>query len=445
VPLELHYVRVDEDLNSRMPYLVAQFPEFDEATIRDLGRYDPSSQAKFITWILRVLRDTSGLDTFNGERVRGALEQFNRIKNYPDFQGKKDINQYANFDELVYTMDEAAQLKSKKQKQQSIEKITTWKDYTLWLISTPDAAKKFAQHSSLCFCDDPHATNYTVGQAHNPRSGPPLYGVTKGNDKVAALHPNSQQYHDMQNRPLSGDLKRAVLHLCKTSGNPKLLAWYNSKLSEVTAQLQAARQRRAQERRRQTLRSLGENRPTVLLGRYGDFDAVVAQPNAPAVSAHLKEWRRTVDQPVFALRPAEGGPVQIIVDLAAGMAKGADGQPLTDQQAEVVAEALEGYIEDDDRLRGFIRNPREYQERFDSLMANVHTNFVNERVRGYTSPANGIHYPGVSQQEAEARWQAKAAAFAEVFRDGKLLNLDGTPFSRGVPGVSLMKVLERLR
>ena len=195
-----------EDLETRMPYLLAQFPEHTEDSIRDLAQYDPSGQAKFITWILRVLRQQGGgLTPEAGQQVRSALERFNRVKNYPMFQGKKDINQYTDFEDLFATMAEAEQVMSKaEQVKKGMERVAQWKDYTLWRVNNAAAAKKFAQNSSLCFCDEPHATNYTVAQQGQPRTGPPLFGVTKGNDKVAALHPNSNQYHDMQNRPVSG-------------------------------------------------------------------------------------------------------------------------------------------------------------------------------------------------------------------------------------------------
>jgi hypothetical protein len=445
VLLEPNYLPrlLGEDLETRMPHLLAQFPEHTEDSIRDLAQYDPSGQAKFITWILRVLRETgAGMTPERGQWVRTALEQFNRIKNYPDFQGKKDINQYANFDELVYTMDEARQLQSKKQKEQSVEKITTWKDYTLWQIMTPAAAIKFAQNTGLCFCAEPHATNYTIPVTVG--GGPPLYGVTKGADKVGALHPNSQQFHDMQNRPIAGELKRAVLHLCKKSGASKLLAWYQSKVNEATAALRVARARRAAERRRQLLGTLERAHPTVFLGRYGEYEAVAALPTAPQVTARLKEWRRALEMPVLALANA-AGEYDVVLDLAAGNATNALGQQLSDEQADSAAEALEDYIKDDPRLREYIGDPGLYQQRFDALLANVHTNFVAERVRGYTSPANGLHYPAIPAAAAEAKWEAKEPAFIEAFQDGVMMQRDGRPFPRGVPSVGLMKVLERLR
>ena len=43
----------------------------------------------------------------------------------------------------------------------------------------------------------------------------------------------------------------------------------------------------------------------------------------------------------------------------------------------------------------------------------IHTRFVEERVAGFTT-VDGQHFPPVSREEAEARWQRSALKFREV-------------------------------
>lgn len=426
-----------EDLNSRMPHLLAQFPQQTEDSIRDLAQYDPSGQAKFITWILRVLRDQGGgLTPEAGQQVRSALERFNRVKNYPMFQGKKDINQYADFEELFAAMADAEQVLSKaEQVKKGMERVTQWKDYTLWRINNAAAAKKFAQNSSLCFCDEPHATNYTVGQQGLPRTGPPLFGITKGNEKVAALHPNSNQYHDMQNRPVSGELRRAALHLARLSGDPKLNAWYQGEYENAIQQVNLARQRRYRERRQQALKNF--NRQGIAtLGDFEGYRLLSVKRSAPMALPLIPEKEREDTNPVLMLTGPEGNVVALI-DAAMGRAIDPQGNQLEGDLAALAGRAFKDYIPEviSPFMREYLQNPRQYEANFQRRMEQIHTNFVRDRERGFTSQRTGTRYPPITTEEAEQRWELKLPEFERELRKG----WPGMPLR--LPSIGMMRVL----
>ena len=86
-----------EDLESRLPLLLQQFPEHTEDSIRALGAYDPGN-GKYITWILRILRslNQNTLTPEMGQQIRQSLVEFERAKRLPSFSGRKDINQYTD-------------------------------------------------------------------------------------------------------------------------------------------------------------------------------------------------------------------------------------------------------------------------------------------------------------------------------------------------------------
>lgn len=415
-----------------MPYLLAQFPEHTEDSIRDLAQYDPSGQAKYITWILKTLRDQGGgLTAEAGANLRSALERFNRVKNYPAFQGKKDINQYTSFDELFTTLAQAEDVLSHAERaKKGTEKVTTWKDYTLWRINTAAAAKKFAQNSSLCFCDEPHATNYTVSQPGQPRTGPPLFGVTKGDQKVAALHPNSQQYHDMRNQQVSGELRRAVLHLARQSGDPKLRQWYDSQLEFAVQQVKQARERRAQERRRAMLRNF--NRAgRAPLGEVEGYHVVSAQRQQVAM---LPQEARDGHQPILLLT-TPNGHIAALVDAEKGLGIDAQGNQLEGELAAVAGRALREWIPEVSGgfAQAFVNSRQQYTRHFEELRRQLRDRFIDERVHGYTDPRNGVYNPPITREQAQERWATNEQRFTQALLRGSV--------RLRIPGIGFMRVL----
>lgn len=410
-----------EDLESRMPYLVAQYPEHTEDSIRKLAPYDPGN-GKYMAWILKSMREFGAISPEYGAGLRQDLERFEQVKRLSNYTGRKDINQFGSFDDLHAEMEQAKDLMSRGEQERSLRRIATYKDYTLYRITTEQAAKKFAQNSALCFVGDYYARRYVTEQ-------PPLFGVMQGGQAVAALHPQSDQYKDMRNRPVEGDLKRTVLRLAKASHEPVLLAYYEQEFRRAVAQAKAARVRRAQERRRAMLRNF--NRAgRAPLGEAEGYQLFAVRRNR--IEALLPEDAREGNQPVL-LVVAPSGEIVALVDAEKG--KGLDGHG---NQLEGEAAALAGRVLRDwlpEVTVGFAKevvfNAQRYAEQHALILQQLHDRFMDERLHGFTDPRNGIYRPPITRQEALQRWEVALPKFEEALLSGHVkLQLPGIGFAR---------------
>lgn len=400
-----------EDLESRLPALVAQFPDQTEDSIRLLGTYDPTD-GKYITWILtRLRKEGGGMTPEAGEDLRRNLERFERVKRLPGFTGPRDINQYGTFEDFHRQMAEAGTLMSKGEQEKSYRKLATFSDYTLTQIMTEAAAKKFAQNTSLCFVGDYYARLYVVEQ-------PPLYGVFKDKQPVAALHPRSNQYRDMRNGNLTGDLLRVVLKLVRRAHQPLLDAWYQSKIEDAKANVERRRRERRREKRRAAVQPNRFVNGVAPLGQYEGFQMLAMQPTTGRVLALLPETRRA-GQPVLTLTDAEGNLVAM-VDPIEGNALNAQGLQLDLPLARIAHGAYIEYIRDmaPAWLRSIADQPRTYQRVFQDIIENIRHKFMDERTHGYTDPRTGEYQEPVSQGQAVLRWQAFKPRMQRALKTG---------------------------
>lgn len=416
-----------EDIESRMPHLLAQFPEHTEDSIRDLAVYDPSG-GKYITWILKTIRQAGPLTPEAGQRVRQNLERFDKVKRVAEFTGRKDINQYTDFDDLNAAMAEASTVMSKREQEQSLRRIATYKDYSLYQITTEQAAKKFAQNSSLCFVGDVYAKRYVTEQ-------PPLFGVFKGKEPVAALHPFSGQYHNMQNRKLDGPLKRVVLHLVRASREPSLQAYYERELQSAIEQVRLARIRRARERRQRMLQDFNEA-GMAPLGEIEGYQLFSVRRTAGLVSALVPEKERADENPVLVMMMPDGR-ISAMVDAAMGRAVDSAGNQLEPDTAALVGQAFEEFIPEviSPFVREYMGAPNLYNERFEHRMEALHRSFVRDRQNGWTSPKTGVRYDPISEEEAEQRWEIAQPRFEAELRKG------WPQLAIRLPSIGMMRVL----
>ena len=93
-----------EDLESRMPYFLRQFPDIGEYMIRQVAQNDPTGY-KYTEWLLKLYRrDVLQRQVNPGwflAKTRGALlSHFDRLKNTRHWAGSRDINQYSDFEAL---------------------------------------------------------------------------------------------------------------------------------------------------------------------------------------------------------------------------------------------------------------------------------------------------------------------------------------------------------
>lgn len=189
-----HLLDLVEDLNAKMPLLLQQFTEFTEEQIREMAQADPSPQADYITWLLRLRRRNA----WDGatEPVRSYLTRFEEIKRarFNGYQGQRDINQFRSVEELGQTM-EANQMAGtrKERKEKGAKQVSKAGDLTTFQMLTSDAAVKFAigkgtpENPQTRWCTSARAT------AQNYMDQGPLFVTMKGSDPYVQIHFASNQ------------------------------------------------------------------------------------------------------------------------------------------------------------------------------------------------------------------------------------------------------------
>ena len=157
---------------------------------RDIAaRTDPTMpKAKYITWILQMIKNKSVRMYEDFDKVKERLSEFDRLKKTPDFNGQyRDINQYGTYGQLAATIDANKGLKSKGELVRSSEMsgiskiseiVVTSGDikkypvepaelgygmfevgaseifkFNLYLVNTPEAASKLFRETDWCIKD----------------------------------------------------------------------------------------------------------------------------------------------------------------------------------------------------------------------------------------------------------------------------------------------------
>ena len=129
-------------LDSRLGKLKQLFPTVKESTIKLWADVDPTPEKKYLTWLLRraVKKD---IDVHDDTKVERFLRRFQKLTRSPKFEGSKDINQYASFDELVDTVLHNESKVSNKQLRRDYAGKMDDKAIKKWEPADPTPEKKY--------------------------------------------------------------------------------------------------------------------------------------------------------------------------------------------------------------------------------------------------------------------------------------------------------------
>lgn len=203
-----------EDIESKMPHLVRQFPSVPEDVIRRIAAIDPTAQKTYITWLLRRYRtepENIPLDTPDSP-LRHALHIFDVAKRKKSFAGSNDIMAYATVGELLDIAGVA--------EDHSMDVVRAYGQLRLHHVTTPEAARKLAIGLGKTYPE--RQTSWCTVALVTARSyldDGPLYTVLNGTDSYAQVHfgrrsSNSQlQAKDAQNHDISEDFARQLIPL----------------------------------------------------------------------------------------------------------------------------------------------------------------------------------------------------------------------------------------
>ena len=185
-------LELEEALDTRLPALQRQFPEYPARTIEAVATLDPTPNKKYVTWLLLLMRshpedlpitydrtkespdDLKWLDD-EAAKLREALAQFEQFKNRRTWTAPKDINAFKSAKEFLEIVD--ANLPAK-----GMEVINRQGNLLLYRVTTPEAATRLAlgigcsygtRQTQWCTRDAAWSISYFE---HSP-----LYIITKNN------------------------------------------------------------------------------------------------------------------------------------------------------------------------------------------------------------------------------------------------------------------------
>ena len=202
----LYYNLLEEGLDEKIPKLlplVSLSVSDKEAYIRDAAaKYDPTPNAAYISWILRMLKQNKLGD--DGEEIKNTLLAFDRLKQKPNFpKDKRDVNAYKSYDDLTSTVDQFRDLTTKgelkkRAREQGIDFIESSKGeegvgYSLYIVTSEEAAAKHFRTTEWCVKDP----KFFVSQE------PPYFYFTLNDKPHTLMSLGSGQCRDVNDRTRS--------------------------------------------------------------------------------------------------------------------------------------------------------------------------------------------------------------------------------------------------
>lgn len=241
----LYYQILEEGIEEKIPkllQLVRPDIEDKENYIRWAAEtFDPSKNAAYITWILRMLKKGVIVGEEDAQKVQERLTQFEELKKKPQFpKDKRDINAYKNYGDLAETLDEFQGIKTKgEMKREAQEEGIQFmgssggregSGISLYIVTSDEAGAKHFRNTDWCVKDPRYFNNY----------GPPYYYFTENGQPRTLLHLDSQQCMDVRDRPTNLDNEEKELmeteemtnYVMEHDNSDKALAFYSEKVGE---------------------------------------------------------------------------------------------------------------------------------------------------------------------------------------------------------------------
>jgi len=203
--------------------------------------FDPSKNASYITWILRMLKKGVLAGEEDGQKVKDRLTQLEELKRKPQFpKDKRDINSYKTYGDLAETLDEFAGVKTKgEMKRGAMEEgiqfiaSSTGKEgsgISLYIVTTEEAGAKYFRETEWCVKDPRYFNQYN----------PPYYFFTKDGQPKTLLHLDSNQCMDVRDRPtdLNSDeqslmeTEEMTDYVIANDNSDSALSFYSEKVGE---------------------------------------------------------------------------------------------------------------------------------------------------------------------------------------------------------------------
>src|SRR3990167_9740674 len=100
----IRYIFKRADIESRLPKLLLQYPNFTEGEIVEYSQSDPTSEKSYINWILKLIKNNNIKLPEDHESVFETLKNFDKLKRTSIYRDNKDINFYKTLGDLIETV-----------------------------------------------------------------------------------------------------------------------------------------------------------------------------------------------------------------------------------------------------------------------------------------------------------------------------------------------------
>jgi hypothetical protein len=160
----------------------------------DIAEVDPSKTGKFSQWILKQLVSNRLQAPDDFEKVNQALTLFLKIARRLPAENR-NILAYQNYSELFRTIEEfLPKTRSKKELRNMGTKLVYRDDtYSVYELSTPEAAMAASKNTGWCTCGEKMAKQY-LKDAN-------LYIFYKGEERFLLAHPGTHEVMTVDNDP----------------------------------------------------------------------------------------------------------------------------------------------------------------------------------------------------------------------------------------------------
>lgn len=166
---ELFEEGIEEKIPKLLNFVPGNVENKEEYILWAANTFDPTKNASYITWILRMLKKGVLAGEEDGPKVKERLTQFSELKRKPQFPtDKRDINSFKTYGDLAEVIDEFSGIQTKGEqiraaREEGIEFIDQLGDTKLYIVTTPEAGAKYFRNTDWCVKDpryliimDPH-------------------------------------------------------------------------------------------------------------------------------------------------------------------------------------------------------------------------------------------------------------------------------------------------
>ena len=162
------YFIIAESLETRMTFLLNKYKNETEQSINQISLADPTSEKKYIDWILNLKTKNSVRFPEDANKIKDTLTKFMNLSKKGKWEGSKNINDYKTYGELSQTIKDQEDVTTMQpipkeqggQHYEGMDKIKELGDLSLWRITDLETIVHLAKDTEWCVREESYAKEY---------------------------------------------------------------------------------------------------------------------------------------------------------------------------------------------------------------------------------------------------------------------------------------------